>query len=170
AALVSLAFDPPAVAGGAVANGLVTLSGPAPAAGTRMTLSSRNPAVVTVPANFWMAPGGPETRIPVTTHTVATATPVTVSVSYGGVTREATLTVLPQGPVSVSFAPNRMGGGESAIGTVTLSQPAPAGGAVVALASMRPAIAAAPASVTVAAGQTTATFSVTTDAVAAMDD
>src|SRR5262249_46258999 len=52
-------------------------------------------------------------------------------------------------------------------GTVTLTSGAPAGGAVVTLASANPAVAAVPASVTVAAGATSATFSVTTTSVTA---
>lgn len=56
------------------------------------------------------------------------------------------------------------GGCQSSSGRVTLSAPAPAGGTVVALASTNP-VAAIPASVTVPAGQTRATFPVTAPAV-----
>ena len=54
--------------------------------------------------------------------------------------------------------------GNSVTGTVTLSDPAPAGGAVVSLNSSNTAIATVPASVTISAGATSATFTVSTSA------
>jgi hypothetical protein len=68
---------------------------------------------------------------------------------------------------SVSLNPNSVKGGASATGTVTLSAAAPANGAIVTLASSNPMAAAVPGSVTVAAGATTGTFTVTTTAVTA---
>ena len=66
----------------------------------------------------------------------------------------------------VSVSPATVLGGVSSTGTVTLDNPAPAGGAVVALTSSHPAAAQVPASVTVPAGATTATFTATTSSVA----
>jgi hypothetical protein len=57
-------------------------------------------------------------------------------------------------------------GGNPAIGTVTLSRPAPSGGAVVALSTPLPDVAILPAAVTVRAGATSATFAITTTVVA----
>lgn len=68
---------------------------------------------------------------------------------------------------TLSLSPSSVAGGQSSVGTVTLDAPAPPGGAVVALSSSNAAVGSVPASVTVAAGATTQTFSVTTDAVAA---
>ena len=65
---------------------------------------------------------------------------------------------------TVSLNPTAVTGGAGSTGTVTLSAVAPTGGAVVTLGSNSTA-AAVPSSVTVAAGQTTATFSVTTTSV-----
>lgn len=67
---------------------------------------------------------------------------------------------------SVGVSPASVTGGQSANGTVTLSAPAPAGGAVVSLTSANPA-ATVPGSVTVAANATTVRFSVSTGAVTA---
>lgn len=69
-----------------------------------------------------------------------------------------TLSSLTLNPTSV------IGGLESSTGTVTLSAPAPAGGATVALASSNGA-ASVPSSVTVPAGATSATFTVNTSIV-----
>ena len=67
--------------------------------------------------------------------------------------------------VTLGLNPTSVAGGVSSQGTVTLSSAAPAGGAVVTLGSSNATVAAVPATVTVAAGQTTATFSITTTAV-----
>jgi hypothetical protein len=77
----------------------------------------------------------------------------------------ATMTVNP--PVLGSFVlnPNQVKGGISSVGTVTLTGPAPSGGMIVTLASSNKRVGTVPASVTVAAGQTTATFSITTSPV-----
>ena len=56
------------------------------------------------------------------------------------------------------------GSGDSATCTVTLSSPAPAGGTVVTLASSLIELAASVPTITVPAGQSTATFTVTTNA------
>ena len=68
------------------------------------------------------------------------------------------LTALSANPASVT-------GGQSATGTATLSGPAPAGGAVVSLASANPA-ASVPSSVTVPAAASSANFTINTSTVA----
>src|SRR5207248_7151374 len=62
----------------------------------------------------------------------------------------------------VSASPDQVVGGSGAIGTVSLTAAAPAGGANVSLSSSAPSIASVPASVVVAAGATSASFTVTT--------
>ena len=66
---------------------------------------------------------------------------------------------------SVSLNPATVVGGGSSTGTVTLSAPAPAGGAVVSLSSGNTAVATVPASVTVPASAISATFTTNTSAV-----
>jgi RHS repeat-associated protein len=63
---------------------------------------------------------------------------------------------------SLTFAPSTMTGGDTTVGTITLSSAAPAGGAVVNLSSSNPGVTSVPASVSVAAGATTATFNIVT--------
>jgi uncharacterized delta-60 repeat protein len=65
----------------------------------------------------------------------------------------------------VLLNPPSIQGGMTATGTVMLTSPAPAGGVVVKLESSNPAVATVPASVTIPAGATSATFPVTTRAV-----
>lgn len=80
--------------------------------------------------------------------------------------------VVPPPPVTpvlsaLSLSASQVTGGAAVTGTVTLSAAAGASGTVVSLSSSAPAVAAVPASVTVPAGQTSATFPITTGAVAA---
>ena len=74
-------------------------------------------------------------------------------------TQATSLSSLTLNPTSV------IGGSQSSTGTVTLSRPAPAGGAQVILSSNNTASARVPTSVTVAAGASSATFTVSTSAV-----
>lgn len=62
---------------------------------------------------------------------------------------------------SLTVSPARVRGGKPATGTVTLSGPAPAGGTIVALKSNSAKV-TVPAEVTVPAGQTSASFTITT--------
>jgi len=66
---------------------------------------------------------------------------------------------------SLAVSPTSVKGGSPSTGTVTLSGPASSGGAVVSLSSDNTAAATVPASVTVAYGETSATFTVNTSAV-----
>ena len=68
---------------------------------------------------------------------------------------------------AIGLSPTTVVGGTAAQGSATLTSAAPAGGAVVTLSSSNSAVATVPASVIVAAGATSATFSVTTAAVGA---
>jgi len=62
----------------------------------------------------------------------------------------------------VTMNPNAVVGGNPSAGTVTLSTPAPAGGALVTLSSSSPPLASVPPNVTVLEGATTAGFTATT--------
>jgi hypothetical protein len=69
---------------------------------------------------------------------------------------------------SLTLSPTTaIGGAQSSTGTVTLSGPAPSRGALVTLSSSNTAAARVPSSVTVAAGATSATFTVSSSAVTA---
>src|SRR2546422_4190253 len=94
--LSSLALNPASVVGGAQSStGTVTLSGPAPAGGAQVTLSSSNTAVASVPSSVTVPAGATSATFTVTTSAVAASTPVTISASYGGVSKAASLTVTP---------------------------------------------------------------------------
>src|SRR3989454_1099942 len=127
--LVSLAVSPPSVIGGNSATGTVTLSGPAPAGGAQVTLSS-NSSAATVPASVTVPAGATSATFTLTTSAVTASTSATISAVYSGVTRTATLTVNPAaGLSSLALSPTTVTGGSNSTGTATLDGPAPAGGA-----------------------------------------
>jgi hypothetical protein len=164
--LSSLSLNPTSVTGGNSSTGTVTLSGAAPAGGATVTLSSSNTAAACVPSTVTVAAGATSATFTVTTTAVAASTTVTISGTYSGATRSASLTVTPAPPPpptvsSLTLNPASVFGGQSSTGTVTLTGPAPAGGAQVFLSSDSGA-ASVPSSVTVPAGATSATFTVNT--------
>ena len=164
--LSSLTLAPASVTGGGTSQGTVTLSGPAPAGGVVLTLSS-NSQVAATPASVTVPSGSASASFTISTTQVASSSAVTVSALYAGVTKTASLTVIPAAaPVlsTITVNPTSVTGGVSSLGTVTLSGPAPTGGVVVTLSDNSSA-AAEPASVTVAAGSSSATFTVTTTVV-----
>src|SRR6266481_3440572 len=169
--LSSLSLNPTSVTGGNSSTGTVTLSGPAPAGGAQVVLASNN-GVASVPSSVAVPAGATSATFVVSTSAVAASTTVAISAAYGGVTRSASLTVTPAPPPaptlsSLTLNPTSViGGVQSSTGTVTLSGPAPAGGAQVALSSNNGA-ASVPSSVAVPAGATSATFTANTSPVTA---
>jgi peptidoglycan/xylan/chitin deacetylase (PgdA/CDA1 family) len=92
---------------------------------------------------------------------------VTVKNPDGNVSAALSFTITGIQASSVSLNPSSVTGRTDSVGTVTLTSPAPAGGAIVTLASSNSATASVPSSVTIAQGATSATFNITTAAVSA---
>jgi hypothetical protein len=101
----------------------------------------------------------------VNTTPVSATTSGNITATYSGVTKSATLTVKPPAPAaltSLTLNPSTVVASATSKGTVNLTAAAPAGGAVVALTSSNSSRATIPASVTVPAGASSATFNVGT--------
>jgi hypothetical protein len=167
ATLSSVTVSPTSVRGGSSSTGTVTLNGPSPANGALVTLSTSNSSVAPVPASVTVASGATTATFLISTTPVGSNTSVTISGVYGSITRNAILTVTAATLSSVALSPTSVLGGSSSKGTVTLNGPAPAAGALVTLSSTNTGVATVPNSVTIGSGATTATFNVTTAAVAA---
>jgi len=164
ATLTDLTLNPTSVIGGASSTGTVKLSSGAPTGGAVINLSSSDTTVATVPATVTIPEGATTADFTINTNAVSTSTDVTISASYEGVTKEATLTVNPALSVaSVTLDPAVVAGGAGSTGTVTLTI-APSENTTVTLQSSHPA-ASVPASVTVLAGSTSANFPINTVAV-----
>lgn len=162
----SVSVSPASIASGSTATGTVTLSGAASAGGVVVALSSGNTNAATVAASVTVPAGAQSAAFAVVGRTVTATTAVTIYASYGSATRTATVTVTKPATATLSsltLNPTSVSGGASSSGTVTLSAAAPTGGVAVALS--RTGSASVPASVTVPAGATSATFTVSTSAV-----
>jgi probable HAF family extracellular repeat protein len=163
AAVSKVAIKPSSVAGGASTVGTVSLDGAAPVGGATVTLTSNDEESATVPETVTVPAGKSSATFTVDTAVVSTAKTVTISAVIGaGTPATATLAVTTALVSSVTIAPASVAGGQLAVGTVTLSGAAKSGGQEVTLTSSDTATATVPATVTVAAGKTSATFAVKT--------
>jgi hypothetical protein len=95
ATLISVSLNPTTVRWGNQSTGTVTLNGPAPSGGAVITLSSGNILVATLPGSVTVPANATTATFTVNTLTVTRNTSVTISSSYRGTTRRATLTVTP---------------------------------------------------------------------------
>jgi subtilisin family serine protease len=165
--VAALSLDPTSVQGGTTATATVTLTGTAPTGGTAVTVFS-DATAATVPASVTVPAGQSSTTFTVSTSAVSSATSATLTATVGAVSRTATLQITaPTAAVSLSsFAvnPTSILGGSGVTGLVTLSRVAPAGGLTVSLSSGN-AAATVPAGVSIAAGTSTASFTITTRSV-----
>jgi len=162
--MAAVTLNPWSITGGSFSSGTVKLTGPAPAGGATVSLSSDNPSVATVPASTTVA-AGQTTSSPfnITSSVVSASSLANISGTMG-VQASASLAVNPSlSLASISISPTVTNGGVQLTGTVTLTSPAPSGGAVVPLSGTNDTVAFPDASTTVQAGATSASFSVYTN-------
>lgn len=158
----SVTITPPSVIGGTAASGVVTLGAPAGTkSGAILVKLTSNSKAFTIPATVSVPVGATTAKFNVTTVPQATDTNVIVTASLTSGSQAASITVLAPKLKSITIAPGSVKGSATTAvtGTVTLTGPAPAGGIVIKLSSSDPS-ATVPASVTVAAGKSVATFKV----------
>jgi hypothetical protein len=149
---------------GTFESGEIQLSGPAPAGGAVITLTSTHPGATPVPSTVTIDAGFAYTQFQFSYGQVTASTAATITASYGGSTATVPITVNPPSLKELGPSPNAITGGSPAPGQIALNGSAPAGGAVVTLSSSSP-LAVPPASVTLAAGAFFGQFSIPTKAV-----
>ena len=147
-------------AGGRSVTGTVTLNGDAPAGGRTVNLTD-NSAFATMPSSVLVTQGTRSKSFTINTSAVTSTQTVTVTATTGTVSKAAILTIYQLLLSAVNISPPVVQGGGSTGGTVTVTHPAPAGGANILLSSNKPQ-AIVPASVTVAQGATSRAFAVNT--------
>jgi hypothetical protein len=168
----NVAFSPASVSAGQASTGTVTLSAFAPSGGAAVGLTANNTSLATLSPNPLMIPEGSTAATFSATNTTvpagAASATLLVTATYAGNTAQGNLTINQVAKITnVGFSPTPiLGGSGNATGTVTLSAPAPAGGALVTLAGNQPTTAPVPASVTIAANNSSATFTVTPASIA----
>jgi len=161
ATLASMSLSPTTVVGGNNSTGTVNLSGPAGPGGTSVALSSSN-SVAGVYSTAIVPAGQTSATFTITTSGVSTSASATISASLGATTKKQTLSVTPSALAGLSLAPTSVGGGFQSTGTALLNGFAPAGGLTVSLSSSATSVATVPASIQVPAGQSSATFAIST--------
>ncbi len=93
--LAAVSTNPPRVRGGSPTSGSVLLHRAAPAAGIAIKLSASDPAIVSLPAEIKVPAGQKTATFPITTRAAVAQSSNTITASYAGVSRTATLTVVP---------------------------------------------------------------------------
>jgi hypothetical protein len=100
----SLTLNPSSTSGSTGSSGTVTIASPA-TSDLSLSLTSSNPAVVSMPNSVTIPSGSTTGGFSITTAPVTSQTVVTISVSGAGVTKTATLTVNPSTTVSPTPTP-----------------------------------------------------------------
>jgi hypothetical protein len=162
-ALSAISANPSSLTGGASSTGTVTLTAGAPMGGAPVTVTS-NIAEATVPSPVTVLQGATSASFAIGTSAVTAQTIGTLTATYNGGSATTTITVNPPPPAalaSLTISPTSVAGGSSATGTVQLTA-APSSNATVALSSSNTGAATVPPNVTVGAGSTSATFTITT--------
>ena len=168
ATLSAVGASPNPVYGGQSSTGTVTLSTAAPAGGARVTLSSASAAFV-VPASVTVPHGATSATFTITTPTRTAQASGTLSATYAGVTRTTTFTVNPSPPaLSIGDALIAEGNSGTRVATFTVRLASAASSTVTYTAATANGTAvsgsdyvARTATQTIAAGQTSGTFTVT---------
>ena len=164
--LATIDTNPSSVSGPTSSTSTVTLSTSAPDGGALVSLTSSNPAVASVPATTTVPAFSFTSTVSITTSTVSASTVVTITATYNGSTRSATLTVNAPGSSDSTLSnfttsPSSVTGGTAAQGVVVLAMAASTA-TTVSLSSSSPGVASVPASVTVPSGSQTAVFDIAT--------
>jgi hypothetical protein len=161
----SLLLDSTSVSGGNTVTGTVVIGQAAPSEGAIVRLASNIAKAADVDWKLVIPAGQTSATFTVRTFAVKKATDVVIRAAYPGPTKYATLKVLPPFALSrLSLVATSAKGKTTVQGTVIMNGPAPTD-TVVTLTSSNTAVATVPTSVTIPAGSTQATFSVTTLAV-----
>jgi hypothetical protein len=150
--LAAFTLAPATLIGGASAAGSVTLSGPAPADGSVVTIQSSSTAV-TLPGTVTVPAGATAAMFGLTTLPVASSTDAVVTATHGNAIF-STLTIQPPRLTSIELLPTSVVGAYTSSARISIDGPAPAGGITLTLTSANAAVASIPASAVIAAKAT----------------
>lgn len=157
-ALDALTIAPNPQEGGLSTVGRLTLTGPAPAGGFAVAVSTNSPSLVSFDSGtVTVGAGQTQWNFTVYTQVVEYRRDATVTAAKNGVSRSFVLTLLP--PAIRLSVPSSVGPGSISTGTVTVSQVSGSGTNVT--LSGGSGIVTIPSSVTIGAGQTSASFPIT---------
>lgn len=164
----SLIITPTSAVGGTSASGVVTLATAVGSKAVTIKLTSSTTKAV-VPSTVSVTPGSQSASFTIKTSAVATTTVANITSTLGSSIQKTSLTLQSPTLLSLAISPASVKGSSTTkvTGTVAISSAAPVGGFVVKLTISNTSAATVPASVTIAAGKLTGTFTVTHKKVAA---
>ncbi len=139
--LSGITISPTSVIGGTAAVGTVTLSTAAPSTGLVISLSTSNSNVTSVQASVQIPSGKTSGTFQLSTHGVDSLASTTITASYGGISKKATLGVKPATLLSLTLSPSTLVGGSASNVTASLSGQAGPKGVVISFASSNSSIA-----------------------------
>jgi len=145
--------------------GTAALSGPAPAGGATIVLSS-SVAELTVPSAVLIPAGATSADFTAAASAVETPTNAVVTTTYLGTSQSGIVTLLPPELLNFEVTPAMPVGGDAATAHATLDAPAAPAGAIVGITSSDPTLVPS-ATLTVPGGATEGTAALPTNAVAA---
>ena len=164
AQLAAFSVTPASVQGGTSFTGTVGLSAAAALGGVKVQLSSDDTAVQP-PASVTVQVNNSGTTFAIPTTAVTAVHTANLTATLGNSTQTTQVTVVPG--LQLTLDNSSITGGASVTATVTLGKLAPTSGANLTVQSSDASVAQVPASVSIAAGQTTATFTISTLSVTA---
>lgn len=170
--LYGLHLSNESVVGGASLTGTVTLQSAAPPGGVTVRLVSGDTSLVRPPPTVFIPEGATDADFPIGTSAVSAPTRITIDPGTesdsGAHPFQISVVLRPAGSAnpppclsSLTLSQSAVAAGGTVTGTVTLTSPAPAGGAVVVLQGSMEGQVIVPPNVTVPSGSTSATFTTT---------
>jgi len=157
----NFSLNPTVVAGGSSSTATVKLSANAPSGGFTVALKSTS-SYVGVPGSVTIAAASNQTSFTVTTKPYTGLYLSTLTATAGSSKITTQLAVVNESIAGISLSPSTVSGGSSGTGTVNLVAPAPSGGWTVSLRSYSPSFVSVPATLTIPAGSTSASFDFST--------
>lgn len=169
--VAALSFSPSTVESGSSTTGTVTLTAPAPLGGVLVNLSSNSVSSVVNVSGVIVQAGSTTGTFTLHTSPIGFIAPVTIVASYNGTSASTMLTIVPPGtplaPSALILNPSSIIGGTLSTGTILLTGPAPANGALLSIASDNPAV-PVPPTVNVPSGANSTVFAVSTASVSSV--
>jgi trimeric autotransporter adhesin len=170
ATVASVAAFPAVAASGDPVTVDVSLTSSAPPGGLTVALSSDTPALP-VPATASVPAGSSLVQVPTTAGAVGATTVAHLTASFSGTTVSGRVEIDPTRDLTgIVVSPTTTDGTKGSTGQVTVSVPADGSNYTVALQSSNPSIADVPATVAFLNGEQTASFPISTTAVASPTD
>lgn len=161
-----ITFNPSTIMAGTLSTATITLSKAPAKGGSIIALASSNAAAI-VPAEVSVQAGAKTATFTVMGGAVNSQTTSTITATSGNSFQSAQITTNPAAVTSLVLSQSSSPGGNSTIGTVTLSGPAGSNGVVIAFTSDNP-VAWAASTISIQEGQSRTIFVIDTSAVSAI--